>query len=482
MPTNNQRRNRKGKGSSENQQQVVRVNLGYPGGRPGAPKLGRGAPRPPQARPRSGQFMSKVHRYHPSAMVHINPFSRYSEGAKIIDGYKAMRVSYPVPASDILTTDASGNAQMLVLPNMSCSALVLTGTLSNTTSTFSFAPTTVATTPYDTPLATVGLSGLSMDNATNLRSVGNKYRIVGWGVIVKTLPGVSSPGRILMTKFTASGKAPLRTADISRSTQGGGGPINLQAGSGNTETASAGYDPTTDSARRPTISAFIQQQGLPSDGSLLQVEALRRIPTTTTSSIAALGVNALLIRGKRTSNEYLMWKGTGPTYEAAGEVMTGVSTMDNPANAARAFEDLGIVNYSKGLDLTYMDMSGHDGLAIAITGAAASTGMLDFELVYHIEVTPKTQSLLTSLRPPVNDEIANPAVARIANVAHETQPHFQQVPHAFREMINGVVAGIGGKATRAVASAMQASAGSVVGSAMARGLSGIGADMALMGL
>lgn len=415
--------------------------------------------------------LPRVPRHPASVMVHVNPFSRYAEGARILDGFRAMTVAYPIPTSDILSTDATGAAQMLVLPSLACSALVLSGSISSTNGIFSFATTNQASGAATT------LAGISAEVGTNLRDVGTSYRVVGWGVVVKTLPGVSSTGRVILTKFTPRGQAPGVQQDLR--------PYLSEAVVDFTGASLAQGSQTVDGTRpaidaldnRPTLPNFLRQNGLPPLGSsdtatTMSAETLRRIPGTVTASVASLGVNGLLIRGKRTSNQFLAWRGVGPWPAVTGDIVTGASAMVATASAPVAFQSLTMNMFGKGVDSTYLDMSGHDGLALAVTGAAASTSVLDFEIIYHVEVTPRTEALLTSLRPPIADAEASPAVAAAVQQAHASTPHFQLVPHHFRELSNGVLAGLAGRFSQMAVAAASGTAGSVVGRAMTMGLEG----------
>jgi len=424
-------------------------------------------------------------RSNPSVMVHQNPFSQYAEGARIIDGFRAMTVAYPIPTSDILSTDSTGAAQMLVLPNLSCSALILAGTISNTNGLFRFATSASVggTDPTVSSGTPISVAGVSVDAGTNLRTVGTSYRLVGWGVVIRSLPGVSSTGRVIMTKFTARGAAPAALSDINLST--GDVAVSFQ---GNATAPTATRDTTmvpltysslSEVASRPTVANFLRQNGLPPLGSLdtattMAPEALRRIPGTVTASVASLGVNGLLVRGKRTSNQYLGWRGTGPWPVAIG-ASSGGGFRDQASSGSAGSESVFLTNavlWNRPTDATYLDMTGHDGLALVISGAAASTAVLDYEVIYHVEVTPRTEALLTSLRPPVADNSNDLAVAEVARRLHAETPHFQLVPHHFREMANGVLAGLSGKVSQAAMRVVGATAGTVVGRAMTQGLEG----------
>lgn len=414
-----------------------------------------------------------VPRMPPSALVHINPFSRHAEGARILDGFRAMTMAYPVPSSDILSTNSDGAAQMLVLPNLGCSSLVLTGSVSNTTATFPFANPTPVGTDASVPAASnVALAGTALDLSTNLRAVGASYRVVGWGVVLKTLPGVSSSGRVILTKFTPRGKAPARSVDVSPYLTAAG--FDTDTGTWTeSQRAYQTMQAIAPAATRMSVANWLRSNGLPPLGNAdtartLEPEALRRIPGTVTASIASLGVNGLLVRGKRTSNEYLHWRGTGPWPTAAGDIAPGYVQNDQTSGLGGE----GSKTFSRAFDGTYLDMTGHDGLAIVVSGAAATTSVLDFEVIYHVEVTPRADALLTTLRPPVADSATDHRAAVLAQAAHERTPHFQLVPHHFREMANGVLAGLGGQMSRLAISAAGATAGQVVGRAMSYGLEG----------
>lgn len=411
---------------------------------------------------------------HPSVIMHLNPFSRRAEGARIIDGFRAHSVAYPVVSSDMLSTDSTGGAQMLVMPSLACSLLYLKGAPSTTTNLFRFADGGAASgTNPAVGQGVVTVGGLALDTQMNLRTLGTAYRLVGWGVIIRALPGISTAGRVVLTKFTARGKAPVQTADaLNRLTYavadlGGANDVTVTYKDPLQTPLMA--DPATDQF---SVAAFLRQNGLPAAGNaetVMNVEALRRIPGTVTATMASLGVNGLLTRGKRTSTQHSDWRGTGPLSAAAGDVFTGAMGTTTSASAP-AWATMG--TYARGWDTTYLDMTGHDGLAIAVTGAPASAAVLDFEMIYHIEVTPRTEALLTTIRPPAQDLLADSAAAVQAAKAHAATPHFQLVPPHFREMANGALAGISGKAGRAVASAAAATVGGVVGRAMSLGLEG----------
>lgn len=431
---------------------------------------------------------------HPSIVMHYNPFSHRAEGARYLDGFRALTVSYPMPFSDMLSTDATGSAQMLVLPNLSCSSLVLQGSVSSTSGLYQFAGyTSGGTNPY-TGVNPVTVAGVAADVGTNLRTVGSSYRLVGWGVVIKTLPGVSSTGRVILTKFTSRGPAPGTSTDLQPFLAGTGDAIQISdsTGGGNPSSGSVIASETmqtnigTALATRQTIASWLRMQGLPpatgATPTTMAVEALRRIPGTVTASVASLGVNGLLVRGKRTGTQCQAWRGTGPWATSVGSTVTG-GTLTRATNTANVWTTLPVKSdlyeWAQGVDATYLDMTGHDGLALVVSGAAANTAIVDFEVIYHVEVTPKTDALLTNLRPPMDDAVAPPAVMAAEESAHSKTPHFQLVPHHFRELANGVLAGAMGLVGPGAIRAASQAAGSVVGRAMTYGLEGAVAALAM---
>lgn len=436
-------------------------------------------PRQPRPKPRKvAPGMAVVPRLHPSAMVHVNPFSRYAEGARILDGFRAMTETYPIPTSDILSTGSDGTAQFLVLPSLSCSALVLHGSISNTNGIFTFSSGAASSSSNATDsLTPVTVAGVSVDQGTNLRSVGTSYRLVGWGVVIKTLPGVSSTGRVILTKFTARGKAPPKASDLepfltenATFFTGANAILHDTSTVGAVQTGSVQDD-------RPSIASFLRTNGLPPLGGAdsavrLEPEALRRIPGTVTASVASLGVNALLVRGKRTSVECTHWRGVGPSPASVGSLVTGMQKDTTTTASPNTVGNITNYLFGKAFDSTYLDLTGHDGLAIVVSGAAANTSVLDYEIIYHVEVTPRTEALLTSLRPPVMDAGVTPMQAAAAHRAHAQTPHFQLVPHHFRELANGALTGLAGRVSDRAMAAVSSTAGGVIGRAMAMGLEG----------
>jgi hypothetical protein len=218
-----------------------------------------------------------------------------------------------------------------------------------------------------------------------------------------------------------------------------------------------------------SIANFLRQNGLPPAGgdtaTAVAIEALRRLPGTVTASVASLGASAMLIRGKRTSPQFKHWRAASLQGRSAGSVLNGYTTTSatsagQPATASQA-----------AIDATYYDLTGHDGAIIAVSGATANTSVVDWELVYHLEVVPRAENLLTSLRPPQQNALAPPGSEERIQLLQQRLNHVTVVPHHFRELSAGTLA-------NGMAKLISGTAGSVVAQAMRAGMgaleSGVG--------
>lgn len=113
-------------------------------------------------------------------------------------------------------------------------------------------------------------------------------------------------------------------------------------------------------------------------------------------------------------------------------------------------------------------MDGHDGIVISIDSAAASTDILDIELVYHIESTYRGQATSMYMRSCSTPAAVSPADHGKLVALDQKAAHYVGVPHHFKESLRGMVEGLGrAGASRAVAGLTDTISG-VLGRSMAR--------------
>lgn len=401
-------------------------------------------------------------------IVNTNPFHRQGFGARICEHFASNVYSAPIQITDMLSTGADGSAQMLVLPNLSCSTLVLAGSVAGSNKIFAFSGRT-ETASYQNTVVPVTRAGQAADRVTAVEVYASTYRIVGWGMVIKTLPGLSASGRIILAKFVPTGKAPIAASEAlifgSGTTLGtGAGPV----------TTAMGVPEVSTLKSRFTLENFLIDNGLPYDaaGDRIAEEALRRLPVCASSSVASLGSSALLICGKRTSNEYMHWRGTGATSAPAGDVFTAAQTVTQ-AGVPTSSNTKG---YTLPADTTYLDLTGYDGVSINVSGAAINTSVIDYEIIYHVEAVPKINMPDansgrngTTIQPALQDVISHPNAEAQINANQQRTPHIKIVPHHFREFMNGVITGAGGYASQL----LTGTAGTAVGNLMASGGMGL---------
>lgn len=257
-----------------------------------------------------------------------DPFHPGAVGAKVPDQYSCPTITQTVRASFTITANSSGNAGLLVLPNVIASVACFNGTCGDF-STITWGDNTATT-----------QARWGVDPSTFAAKMDN-YRIVGYGV---RMTGLSS-----MTN--ASGKFILGTYPITTNWATKDFPV------GGTTMAT--------NANNTQFKAW-SSWGVPTSGSTLTPALLVNLPGSRVVSAIEASENLFEINPRLSTPEAMNFRSSGDSLSGFDQV-PGATT---------------------GGDASYLHVAGHEASYIYYTGGVASTSTFDIELIYHLEGKP----------------------------------------------------------------------------------------------
>lgn len=272
----------------------------------------------------------------------LQPFSRGAVGAQIPDQYSAPTATYHIKNRFTLTTNAGGTADLIMLPNAQVHAFAGTGTISGG-STLALRDGTVYAT-----------SGVITAAGTLAGKLSN-YRIVSYGVRVKAITSMTdSKGSVVYGVLPCDSILPFGA--------GAGVAVDCSVG---------GTAPAADASA--TLDKYYQAIGAPYTGAgaaaVLDAGGIDNLPVSSSSSVLRLSERALEIRPKPTSSYNTVFRSTT-------DRQFGYDTVNQPAGAI----DCG--------DGSYNRVNGMEYVLLKVQGAAATTPVLEVEIIYHLEGSP----------------------------------------------------------------------------------------------
>lgn len=261
-----------------------------------------------------------------------NPFSPMAQGARVPDMYCVPTATRHITRKFTLATNASGEADVCILPSAYIHAFSPRGSVVGGSS-----------------LTT--LDGVTLTNATVTTSASSlsaqltNYRIVGYGVKVI---GIAS-----MT--TNAGSATLATVPAE-------GYLNT--------TDTVGNQASNAANAFHTMARWLTSLGIPNASSVVSVASLPALLNSVETSLVNVSERPITVIPKICSPSAFKFRQSadqGPGFNITGQ--TSVATV-SAGNAS------------------FLEVNGQETTVIAITGCPASTSMLDIEVVYHIEGIP----------------------------------------------------------------------------------------------
>lgn len=265
----------------------------------------------------------------------VDPFGSMAVGARVPDMYSAPTITRHLTKSITISTDASGLAELVVLPNAAQNAISTRGSISAGGNSWTLLDGTVIANGCSYSPTSGGLAA----NMVN-------YRIVGMGVKIFAVSSLtSSSGKVIVAKTPVSSW--VNTKDLSV------GAIfpNISV---------------TSASRANTLISY----GLPASGNNLDSATLPTLPTSVETSVVALAGKPLQVTPKVTSPEAF-------NFRQSSDSSIGFDIADQ---SSTSFVNAG--------DASYLRVAGFETVAVAVSGAPASTAVLEAEIIYHLEGTP----------------------------------------------------------------------------------------------
>ncbi|BAA34921.1 coat protein [Sclerophthora macrospora virus B] len=261
------------------------------------------------------------------------PFSITAQGARVPDMYSCPTVTRHITKSFTVVTNSAGEADLVVLP-----------------SAFHHAVSPRNNIPSGVTWST--LSGATAANALVFTSPGQlanslvNYRIVGYGVRIF---GVAS-----MTN--TAGRAVIATVPI--------------ASWINDKTASVGGQVSNAVNAAANVAGTLVAYGVPVTGAYVDIASLPSLPNTVGVSMMNLSERQMIITPKITGPEAFVFNETTDN-------AIGFNIVDQTS-----------VSFVASGDASYLRVAGFEGVVIGLSGCPPNVGVLEVELVYHLEGQP----------------------------------------------------------------------------------------------
>lgn len=254
-----------------------------------------------------------------------------------------------------IATNASGQADVLVFPNLATSAWSPRGSIAGGAAALMYTD--------ETGEKTCGtIFGFP---TTGLGDMYQRYRIVGWGIRFRPTSALTSTGEVMAAPLVCDGTLPARNID--------GPSIVDSAGT----TYKVPYVQSGWFAVAPTAANRLAALGIPYSGSgnavELAIDALATLPGHGVMSHAELAAAGLHGRSKPFSPR-------AHEFRNIKYWNSGSDAIDNASTAVPKTASFGV-------DLSPWRTDGWTSAALGFTGYPASTTVGVLELVYHVEAT-----------------------------------------------------------------------------------------------
>jgi len=255
------------------------------------------------------------------------PFSLSASNARVPDMYSCPTATRRITRSITLSTNASGDADFIVLPSAFMHAFNTIGTFTSSVNV----------------AAGSGAVYSSLSTAPNaLASQLTNYRIVGYGVKIL---GVQS-------EQLAAGKLQAATLPISTWVNG---------------VSAIGGQLASRSDPAQTVGAWLTALGIPNTSNLTNITAIPTLTNSVITPVTRLNEVPMQVIPKITSPEAF-------SFRQSDDSTIGFSLNDQTSTA-----------FVTGGDSSYLRLGGHEAVLVTLSGCAASTPVVEIELVYHLE-------------------------------------------------------------------------------------------------
>ncbi len=254
-----------------------------------------------------------------------------------------------------IATNASGQADLLLFPNLATSAWSPRGSIAGGS----------AALMYVTEGGEQTCGTIFGFPTTGLGAMYQRYRIVGWGVRFRPSTALISPGEVIAAPLMCDGTLPPRNDD---------GPSTVNSAG---TTYKLPYVQSGWNAVAPTAASRLSALGIPYTGSgnavELAIDSLATLPGHGVMSHAELAAHGLHGRSKPFSPR-------AHEFRNIRYWNSGTDAVDNAASSAT-------YTASFGVDLSPWRTDGWTSAAIGFTGYQASTAIGTMEIIYHVEAT-----------------------------------------------------------------------------------------------
>lgn len=294
------------------------------------------------------------------------PFSRAAEGVRLPDGNPNLSATLALTQKYNITADASGNLDVVVLPNLYCHSFTTRGSITGGVPLGLANLAITADTLHNVVSNVAGKVGLGFDTTT-LTGQYSRYRVVSYGARVRTTAGVAALGEFTAAVMALKGHTPVLSTAAPSTTDG----------LGNTRTYPSywsAYGP------RQTMAATLGALGLPNSGvdndGVVDIPKLTNTPCHAVSSAAQVAARGLHMRGlpyEAQCRDYI-----STAFNAIGTDSVDSGTPAGTAGAANAVQQVGV-------DMSFSRVAGTESLVLCGTGFTPSTTVGTIEVIYHVE-------------------------------------------------------------------------------------------------
>lgn len=275
-----------------------------------------------------------------------NPFSDSAIGARIPDQYYAPTATLAFRDFVSLANNVSGQADVVFLPSIMCSAFSSRGSITNGANIVYRDGTNVN-------------SACVRNNATDIYAKITSHRIVNWGIRIRNTSALTaSQGIVTIALFNIPD-----SSIVPHSFTVGG-----QLGSSSSSTAS-------------TQAQYLTAIGLPINGTLLDIPSLVDLPAHMRVQATQLAERTIQVTPKLISPRAQEFRLSQDSQYGTDIVQQTSLSFIQPGSSS------------------YIRCDGWTGIAIGYTGGSGSSGTntFDIELVYNVEGSPNVSSGTTMI-------------------------------------------------------------------------------------
>jgi len=268
----------------------------------------------------------------------LDPFDKLAYDARVVDQFSAPTATYFIKQSLTLSSDANGEMDLVITPNLVTMGLSPRGSITGGGATWTF----------NTGTAGVA-NGLAYVDVSDLASKLTNYRIVGYGVRLTSVASMTNvSGKVFAATLPVSSWAVLATISPD------------------------GVAQIADGTR--TVGNILKAYGIPNASSKVSISAIPQLNGSIVESSLATAQGSLQIRPKLIDAEAFTFRNcnitTAPGYNIAPQASGNI--------------------YSS--DTSIFRISGFESVVLGASGLPASTALFDVELVYHLEGAQPVQS------------------------------------------------------------------------------------------